>query len=317
MDSINKDRKDFHRAAPEEVRHWYFGNEPNASWSRPGWSVAGRKISYFIYKQVYQGSRLDREDLFQSVYTILWEDFDKIVDAFRNSGRVQTWLNLEYYLDTTVKRKLIDMVKRELRHYARTVELGPESDLRDASEREDPVRENEMKVLYQQALAELAPMEKALIVGRLVKGKSIEELAETAGLTKREVFKKLDEIKIKLRHGVLNSGVSERLSRMPGLAEKLGRMGPVSKSPGGGSHKFRITPEKISRITDEFQTDPPVAAESENEERLILFAETVRGVLNDWSFYEHLGPLNLEMEIKKRGKISWWIRIEQKKLKWC
>lgn len=139
-----------------------------------------------IYKvcNLYGKEREYREDLFQEIVLQLWRSFP----TFRNQSLLSTWM-YRVALNTAISQFRRDIKKPDKRPLS-----GAEFQIPDVSFRQD---ENENAWLLSQAIQQLTPIEKALVMLYLEE-KSYQEIGEIMGITPSNVGVKLNRVKSKL-----------------------------------------------------------------------------------------------------------------------
>ena len=130
---------------------------------------------------VYSGNRTDREDLQQEIILQLWKSFP----SFREDAAFSTWM-YRVALNTAINltRKAGFFVDS---HPDREISCDPF---------ESQAMSEEIQILYQ-AIGRLKKIEKAIILLWLEE-KSYEEIAETIGITVKNVSVKLVRIRARL-----------------------------------------------------------------------------------------------------------------------
>jgi RNA polymerase sigma factor (sigma-70 family) len=281
---INHDRKlGFSEATPDDLRQWCFGNELNPTWKQPGQSLASRKICLLIRKRVYSSSPLEPEDLFQEVYERVWRNFDKIETGFRNSGSLQTLTNFEKWLHTTLDHYLVDAIRGALPPPINPRNLTDEYGGEQMAEYlPDPNRERRLSEWNRQALATLSYIEKNLLVGRLVNGHSVDELASAFGETKATIYRKVYEAKLKFRNEIIRLVVVEHLTRHPDLDAQLQSVITSRCEIGKPCYMYRVNCPEARSAERLAQGELKDITADEVKERLALMQTTVESLLDDW-----------------------------------
>lgn len=130
---------------------------------------------------VYSKNRTDREDLQQEIILQLWKSFP----SFREDAAFSTWMY----------RVALNTAINQIRRAAFFVDSHPDRDIPyDPSESYE--WSEEVQILYQ-AISQLKKIEKAIILLWLEE-KSYEEIAESIGITVKNVSVRLVRIRARL-----------------------------------------------------------------------------------------------------------------------
>lgn len=138
-----------------------------------------------IYKvcNLYYSSQEDKQDLFQEIVLQLWKSYATFNES---KGRFSTWL-YRVALNTAITHYRKE--QKKLRSvYLEQIQIPEPADAGFDNE--------DIRLLYK-AIEQLSPVEKAIILLYL-DGKSYEEIAEIAGITKTNAGVKLNRTRQKL-----------------------------------------------------------------------------------------------------------------------
>lgn len=130
---------------------------------------------------VYSGNRTDREDLQQEIILQLWKSFP----SFRENAAFSTWMY----------RVALNTAINQTRKAGFFVDSRPDREI-SCDPFESQAMSEEIQLLYQ-AIGRLKTVEKAIILLWLEE-KSYEEIAETIGITVKNVSVKLVRIRARL-----------------------------------------------------------------------------------------------------------------------
>ncbi|MGI9543042.1 MAG: RNA polymerase sigma factor [Cyclobacteriaceae bacterium] len=145
-----------------------------------------KKLIYKIASS-YCSSHEDRKDLVQEIVVQLWRSFSK----YDQKHKMSTWI---YRIALNVS---ISFYRKEVKRKKRSARF-PEAIIENVAEKEKGEELEANLQILNQFIAQLQPLDKALMVLYLEK-RSHEEMADILGISKSNVATKISRIKTQLK----------------------------------------------------------------------------------------------------------------------